>query len=127
MTKPMKTLPHAWPPIARHILVDAARYYYSEMNEPFPVPDVAMERAIEWANKQLDDRRTELYEEANPRWINRWERGQLDAELKKAIQETHRRLSRAEGAIVPKPRKKSPKQLDTEIAKSLAGRSRSSS
>jgi hypothetical protein len=39
----MTTLPKSWPPIARQILLDAARYFYREMNEQFPVYDVNIE------------------------------------------------------------------------------------
>ena len=117
-------LPKSWPPIARDILVDAARYYYREMKEPWPVPDVIMERTIELANKEIDARQSEIYEDASSRWINRWESGKLDAEMKRAIEETYRRLSRAEGAIRPRAgaRKKSPRQLDSEIAQALSAR-----
>jgi hypothetical protein len=93
------------------------------MNEPFPVPEVAMERAIEWANKLLDERRRELKEEASPRWIDRWERGQLDVEMKKAIDATYGKLRRAEGAIrAHAVAKKSPRQLDAEISRALGRR-----
>ena len=119
-------LPKSWPPIARDILVDAARYYYREMKEPWPVPDVIIERAIEWANKEIAARQSEIYEDASSCWINRWESGKLDAEMKPAIEETYRRLSRAEGAIRPRAgaRKKNPRQLDSEIAQALSARSR---
>jgi len=119
-------LPKSWPPIARDILVDAARNYYREMKEQWPVPDVSMERAIEWANKEIDTRQREIYEDASSRWINRWESGKLDAEMRRAIEETYRRLSRAEVAIRPRAgaRKKSPRQLDTEITQALSEKRR---
>lgn len=119
-------LPKSWPPIARDIVLDAARYYYREMKEPWPVPDVIMERAVEWANKELATREREIYEEASAAWIKRWESGKLDAEMKRAIEETYRRLSRAEGAIRPRAgvRKKSLRQLDTEIAQALSEKRR---
>lgn len=123
---PSTKLPKSWPPIARDILVDAARNYYREMKDPWPVPDVIMERAIEWANKEIDTRQREIYEDASSRWINRWESGKLDAEMRRAIEETYRRLSRAESAIRPRAgaRKKSARQLDTEIAQSLSEKRR---
>lgn len=37
MATPAK-LPKSWPSTARDILLDAARYYYREMKEPWPVP-----------------------------------------------------------------------------------------
>lgn len=119
-------LPKSWPSIARDIVLDGARYYYREMNEPWPVPDVIMERAVEWANKEITAREREIYEEASAAWINRWERGKLDAEMKRAIEETYRRLSRAEGAIRPRTgaRKKSPRQLDSEIAQAISEKRR---
>lgn len=119
-------LPKSWPPIARDIVLDAARYYYREMKEPWPVPDVILERAIEWANKEITARERELYEEASSAWINRWESGKLDSEMKRAIEETYRRLSRAEGAIRPRAgaRKKSLRQLDTEIVQALSAKRR---
>jgi hypothetical protein len=114
------TLPKSWPSTARGILLDAARYYYREMKEPFPVSDVLMERAIEWANKELDSRRREIEEEATTRWINRWESGALDAEMKKAIEATYQKLSRAERGIRSHAvAKKKPSQLDAEIAQVL--------
>ena len=124
--KPLKS----WPPIARDILLDAARYYYSAMNEPFPVPNVAMEHAIEYANRELERRQREIYEEATSRWIHRWESGQLDAEMKLAIDEMYGRLRRGERAIRPRrgaanaAKKKSPAQLDAEIAQAIAERVR---
>lgn len=119
-------LPKSWPPIARDIVLDAARFYYREMKEPWPVPDVIMERALKWANKEISTREREIYEEASATWINRWESGKLDAEMKPAIEETYRRLSRAEGAIRPRAgaRKKSGRQLDAEIANALAEKRR---
>ena len=119
-------LPKSWPPIARDIVLDAARYYYREMKEPWPVPDVNMERAIERANKEITAREREIYEEASSTWINRWESGKLDAEMKRAIEETYRRLSRAEGAIRPRAGagKKSPRQLDSEIAQAISEKRR---
>jgi len=85
-----------------------------------------MERAIEWANKEIDTRQREIYEDASSRWINRWESGKLDAEMRRAIEETYRRLSRAEVAIRPRAgaRKKSPRQLDTEITQALSEKRR---
>jgi hypothetical protein len=117
-------LPKSWPPTARHILLDAARYYYRKMNEPFPVPDVIMEQAIDWASKELDSRRRELEEEATSRWIDRWDRGLLDVEMKKEIEAIYRRLSRAERGIRAHAvvKKKSPAQLDSEIAQVLSAR-----
>lgn len=117
MTKAMSL--KSWPPIARAVLLDAARYYYRQMKEPFPVPDVLMDQAVEWANDDLSRRDREIREEASDRWIDRWESGTLDAEMRKAIEETYRRLSRAERPI---SRKKTPRQLDTEIAHSLRRR-----
>jgi hypothetical protein len=121
-------LSKSWPAVARAIVLDAARYYYQEMNEPFPVPEVAMERALEWANTQLVDRERELEEEASSRWVDRWAHGLLDAEMKKAIEETYRRLGRAErGLRSHAVKKKSPAQLDAEIAQALSGRRASAS
>ena len=119
-------LPKSWPPIAQRIVLDAARYYYQEMNEPFPVPDVAMEHAIEYANRELERRDREVREEASDRWIDKWERGSLDADLKKVIDETYGRLRRAERGIRSRSgaRKKSAAQLDVEIARALEGRQR---
>ncbi len=123
MATPAK-LPKSWPSTARDILLDAARYYYREMKEPWPVPDVIMERAIAWANKELESRQQEIYEEASPRWIDRWESGKLDDEMKRAIEATYTRLSRAERGIRPRTgaRKKSPRQLDAEISHALRRR-----
>ena len=117
-------LPKSWPPIARDILLDAARDYYREMKEPWPVPDVIMERVIMEANDKIDARQREIYEDASSQWINRWESGKLDAEMKRAIEETYRRLSRAEGSIRSRAgaRKKSSRQLDAEIAQALSRR-----
>lgn len=117
-------LSKSWPPTARHILLDAARFFYREMNEQFPVYDVNMERAIEYAHRELEGRQSEIYEEATSRWINRWESGQLDAEMKKAIDATYGSLRRAERglrshAIV---KKKSSRQLDSEITQALSER-----
>lgn len=131
-TKSSVKLPKSWPPIARDVLLDVARYYYREMKEPWPVPDVIMERAIEWANKELGARQKEIYEEASPRWIDRWESGQLDEEMKRAIDEMYRRMSRAERVIRPRKsgaKKKSSAQLEADIAEVLqkpvsVGRSR---
>jgi len=119
-------LPKSWPPRARAILLDAARFYYREMKEPWPVSDVIMDRAIEWANKEIEARQSEIYEDASSRWINRWESGKLDVEMKRAIEETYRRLSHAERAIRPRAgaRKKSPQQLDAEIAQAISGKRR---
>ena len=115
-------LPKSWPATARDILLDAARDYYREMNEPWPVPDVIMERVIMEANEKIEARRQEIYEEASDRWIDRWEHGKLDDEMKRAIEETYARLSRAERGIRSRTsaRKKSPRQLDAEIAQAIS-------
>lgn len=89
-------LPKSWPPSVQRIVLDGARYYYQQMNEPFAVPDALMEQVIEHANREIQSQQRYIYEEASPRWINRWERGQFDADMKKAIEEIHGRLSRAE-------------------------------
>ena len=115
-------LPKSWPPSARDVVLDAARYYYRQMKEPWAVADVEMDSAIEWANQEIVRREREIYEEASPRWINRWEKGALDPEMKRAIEETYRRLSAAERAIRPRrgsATMKSPRQLDAEIAEAL--------
>lgn len=117
-------LSKSWPPIARDILLDAARFFYREMSEPFPVYDVNMERAIEYANRELARRQREIYDEASSKWINRWESGRLDAEMKRAIDETYGRLRRGERAIRPRraAAKKKSAQLDRDIAQSIAER-----
>lgn len=118
-------LPKSWPPTARRIVLDAARYYYREMSEPFPVPDVIMEQAIEWANKEMEVRRREIYEEASDRWIDRWESAKTDEEMKKAIDSTYDSLRRAERGLRSRSHasvRKSPRQLDAEIAQSLRRR-----
>ena len=118
-------LPKSWPSTARHILLDAAHFFYRQMNEPFAVYDLHMDEAIDWANREMDARQREIYEEASPRWINRWESGKLDAEMKKAIDATYGRLRRAERSIRSHAvitTKKSPRQLDAEIAQAISGR-----
>ena len=76
----------SWPDIARDVLIEAARYYYQQMREPFPVPDVAMASSIAWASDELARRDREIREEASERWIDRWESGALDAEMQRAIE-----------------------------------------
>lgn len=116
-------LSKSWPPTARRIVLDAARYYYREMSEPFPVHDVIMEQAIEWATKELEARQKEIYAEASPRWINRWESGALDAEMEKAIDATYGSLRRAERPIRSHAvAKKSGRKLDAEISQALRRR-----
>ena len=123
----MPTLPKSWPSIARDILLDAVRLYYRDMKEPWPVPDVIMERAIAWANEELTKRQSAIYEEASSTWIDRWESGALDAEMERAIEETYRQLNRDEGPIRgprASARKKTSRQLDAEISQALAVRRR---
>lgn len=119
-------LPKSWPPTARDILLDAARDYYRAMKEPWPVPDVSMDRVIMEANEKIDARRQEIYDEASDRWIDRWESGKLDDEMKRAIEETYGRLTRAERGIRTRAgaRKKSSRQLDAEIAQAISGKRR---
>lgn len=113
----------AWPLIARDIVLDAARYYYREMKEPWPVPDVIMERAIDQANEELTARQSEIYTEAPARWIDRWEAGKLDTEMRSAIEAMYQRLSRAEGAIQTRgSARKTKRQLDADIAHALRRR-----
>jgi hypothetical protein len=83
-----------------------------------------MERAIEYANREIETRQHEIYEEASQRWINRWESGALDAEMKKAIDAMYGKLRRAERGIRRPAVKKSPRQLDSEIANALSGKRR---
>ena len=119
-------LPKSWPPTARHILLEAAQAFYRGMNEPFPVYDVEMERAIEYANEQLVRRESEIYEEASDQWVDRWESGKLDDEMKEAIAATYAKLRRAERGIRSRAgaRKKTPRQLDAEIAQAISGKRR---
>lgn len=120
------TLPKSWPSTAQRIVLDAARYYYQQMNEPFPVPDAAMDKAIEWANRELDRQDREVREEASDRWIRRWESGQFDVDMKKAIEDAYGKLRRAERGLRSRAgaRKKRPAQLDAEIASALAAKRR---
>ncbi len=112
-----------WPPTAKRIVLDAAQFFYREMNEPFPVFDVDMDRAIEWANSELERRQAEIYEEAGDAWINRWESGKLDEEMKKAIDATYGKLRRAERGLRSHATfKKSARQLDAEISQALRRR-----
>lgn len=117
-------LSKSWPPTARRIVLDAARYFYRQMNEPFAVYDVYMDEAIEFANRELERRRSEIYEEASDKWIDKWESGKLDAEMKNAIDETYGRLRRAERGIRSRSsvKKKNSRQLDAEIAQVLGRR-----
>lgn len=113
----------SWPPTARHIVLEASQFFYRQMNEPFAVYDVHMDEAVDFVNREIDKQQQYIYEEAPTRWINRWERGQTDAEIKKAIDATYGKLRRAERglrshAVV----KKSKDQLDAEIAEALAAR-----
>jgi len=119
-------LPKSWPPAVQRIVLDGARWYYQQMNEPFPVPDVLMEQAIEHAGREIEAQQRYIYEEASPRWIDRWESGQFDADMKKAIDETYRRLSRAERGMRSRAgaTKKRASQLDAEIAQALGSRRR---
>lgn len=118
-------LPRSWPPIARDVVLDAARDYYRQMSEPFPVPDVIMDSVVASAGEELDRRRDEIYEQATDRWIDRYESGEFDADMKKAIEETYGRLRRAERGLRSRAgaRKKSGRQLDIEIAHAI-GRKR---
>ena len=113
----------SWPTIARDIVLDAARYYYREMNDPWPVPDVIMGRAIDGANQEIVARQSEIYVDASSRWINSWERGKLDDQMRRAIEETYRRLSRAEGTLRARgSARKTKRQLDADIAHALRRR-----
>lgn len=125
MTTSAAGLPKSWPPAAREVLIDAARYYYREMSGPWPVSDVIMDRAIEQAHAEIETRQREIYDEASDRWIDRWERGELDAEMRRAIQATFERKRRAERPLRGRSStKKSGAQLDAEIAQSIAARAR---
>jgi hypothetical protein len=70
--------------------------------------------------------KSEVYEEASSRWINRWESGQFDDDMKKAIEDTYGQLRRVERVLRPRAGavKKRGSQLDAEIAQALAGRQR---
>lgn len=110
----------SWPPLARHAVLDAARYYYREMLAPWPVPDVIMDGAIEQATRELEAREPELYAEASARWIDRWEKGELEAPMRREIEKIYRRLLRAEGSKYRSHvTKKTGAQLDREIASAL--------
>ena len=119
--------PKSWPPVVRRIVLDAARYYYQQMSEQFPVPDVAMDKAVDWVNRELDARQSEVREEASSRWINRWESGQFDEDMRRAIEATYDQLRRAERVLRGGrggARKKRSAVLDADIAAALAGRRR---
>ena len=118
------TLRRDWPATAKRILLEASQFFYREMNEPFPVFDVNMDRAVEWANSELERRQKEIYEEAGDAWIDRWESGKLDDEMRKAIDATYGKLRRAERGIRGHAavKTKSARQLDAEIARALRQR-----
>lgn len=110
-----------WPPTARRIVLDAAQLFYRDMNEPFPVFDVNMELALERANSEISRRQAEIYEEAGVPWINRWESGKLDAEMRKAIDSTYGRLRRAERGLRSYATiRKTSAEMDRDIAEALA-------
>jgi hypothetical protein len=117
-------LPKSWPPGVRDAVLDAARYYYRQMNEPFAVPDVEMDRAVAWASREIDDHRGEIYEDASDRWIHRWESGAFEADIRKTIEQIYGRLRRAERPFRghATASKKTGRQLDAEIANALRRR-----
>ena len=117
-------LPKSWPPTARHIALEAAQFFYRQMNEPFAVYDVHMDEAVDFVNREIAKQQRYIYEEASPRWINRWESGQTDAEIKRAIDATYGRLrlSERDPRTRSGARKRSPRQLDAEIAQALKRR-----
>lgn len=117
-------LPKSWPPRVRDAVLDAARYYYQQMNEPFAVPDVEMDRAVELASREIADRQSEIYEDASNRWIHRWESGAFETDIKKAIEQIYGRLRRAERPFRghATASKKTGRQLDAEIAHALRRR-----
>jgi hypothetical protein len=118
-------LPKSWPETVQRIVLDAARWYYQQVNEPFAVPDAVMDEAIEYAVREIEANQRYIYEEASTRWINRWESGQFEADMRKAIGEMHGRLRRAERGLRPRAAgatKKRASQLDAEIAQALGSR-----
>ena len=115
-------LPKSWPPQVRDAVLDAARYYYQQMNEPWPVPDVLMERAVEEASREIDRHQSEIYEGASDRWIDRWESGEFEGDIKKAIEQIYARLRRADRPFRGHAAKKTGRQLDAEIAHALRRR-----
>jgi len=96
------------------------------MNEPFSVSDVAMDQAIEYAVREIEAQQSYIYEEASDRWIDRWESGQFDADMRKVIDDMHGKLRRAERGLRPRAgaRKKPASQLDAEIAQAIGSRRR---
>jgi hypothetical protein len=83
-------LPADWPDVGRRIVLDAARWYYQEMNKEWPVADVLLESAVEDVGKNLEredrDRAGRLQiEDVRPSWYARYEAGKLDDEIKRAI------------------------------------------
>ena len=119
-------LPKSWPEAVQRIVLDGARWYYQQMNEPWPVPDVIMDQAIEHAVREIETQQRYIYEEASSQWIKRWESGQFEADMKKAIEEIYGRLSRAERGIKSRAgaTKKRASQLDAEIAQAIGSRRR---
>ena len=114
----------SWPPRARDIVLEAARFLYRQMNEPFPVYDASVDEAVAWVNDEIAKDERRIYEEASPRWIDRWERGSLDPEIREAVGAAYGRLRRAERGLRSHARKRPGRQLDAEIAQALAGRRR---
>jgi hypothetical protein len=93
-------LPADWPDVGRRIVLDAARWYYQQVNEPFAVPDVLVDQAVEEVLKDLEreDRaggeRARQINDARSSWVSRYESGELDAEIKDAIQAWSRSVRR---------------------------------
>ena len=83
-------LPADWPDVGRRIVLDAARWYYQEMNKEWPVSDVLLESAVQDVGNNLEredrDRAGRLQiEDVRPSWYARYESGKLDDEIKRAI------------------------------------------
>lgn len=86
-------LPADWPAAARRAVESAARSYDRAIHEPFAVPDVELDRAVDDINDDLErlDREHDSSGnhadtlERDGTWHSRYESGRTDAEIRSAI------------------------------------------
>lgn len=86
LTRPL--LPRDWPDFARRVVLDAARWYDKEVHGEWAVPDVLLDEAVTDVGQHLERLERERgldFDDASETWINRYESGKLDDEMKAAI------------------------------------------
>jgi hypothetical protein len=97
--EPWPFLPADWPPEYAQMVKDEGKEFFAAMTRPWAAHDAELDQAVEWVSRQIYEkvRYAEAHaewDEFSEAWLERWERGETDAEIRQAIEGYAKALGR---------------------------------